>query len=165
MLQSSCNPTSLPPPPFHPYTLSVGKYRARERGYSTTIRQTYCDHCKDWQKAGILAVPSTKQRAITRWWYPPFLLRGISPLILPFLLLGAVKTHQDNQCKKMHFCPVLRHTSCLGKDDHLSCVQIAGNAPKFRSLCSSVLLQMLSRPRQQHSLHDQHQGSGSITQL
>lgn len=85
MLQSSCNPTSFPPPPFHPYTRSVGQYGARERGFYMTIRQTYCDHCKDWQKAVILAVPSTKQREITRWssWYPPFLLRGISLRILP----------------------------------------------------------------------------------
>lgn len=52
-----------------------------------------------------------------------------------------------------------------GEDDLLSSVQIAGNAPNFTHLCSSVLLQMLSRPRQRHSTGDQCQQLGDITQL
>lgn len=55
--------------------------------------------------------------------------------------------------------------SCLGEDDLLSSVQIAGNAINSTRFSSSVLLQMLSRPLQQHSIDDQCQWSGDIIQL
>lgn len=116
--------------------------------------------------AAMVAVQPTNQtdkpRAVDQDDVPPICLPGVT-LDCAYSIL-AVKAYikltswrgVENPvlwlpCSMLHFI-----CSCSGEDDLHSSIQIAGNASNFTHLCSSVLLQMLSRLEQWHSTDDQY---------